>query len=176
MAAGTICSSWENWPCNFSENRQIMHEEDKMCFSTRNRTDRLNYYLLYRDAIILIKVFNTNSRYIAVVQSEVRTDAKLRWVKMTVALLMWVCVTERKIKYVPPLWVSPRKTTHVVSCVKYFSFWPRLNFSHFVTQWFPPSRKQPNPPPTSNTCLWRRHIYNDTNECISFFCLIIFGV
>lgn len=73
-----------------------MREEDKMCFSTRNRTDRLNYYLLYRDAIILIKVFNANSRYIAVVQSEVRTDAKLRLVKMTVALLTWVCVTEKR--------------------------------------------------------------------------------
>lgn len=41
--------------------------KDKMRSRAQNRMDRLNYYLLKRDVIILIKVFNTNSRLIPVI-------------------------------------------------------------------------------------------------------------
>lgn len=66
--------------------------EDKMCSRTLNRTDKFNYYLLKTDVIILIKVFNCNSRFFQWYIRELKTNMKIVYTDRKWLLLIYMYV------------------------------------------------------------------------------------
>ena len=113
--------------------KKNLHPGRQNIFRTQNRTDELNYYLLSRDAIIIIKVFNTNSQYIPVIHSKLKTNAKIvyalgKWLLLCLCGCEWDRERENTFLFVSRF--SPVEKIHVESCKKY-EFLTKIKFKDF---------------------------------------------